>query len=175
MRSLTLWPNLLHANIITEVCHKVCIEPQLQELSGELLHHATSIIDEGAHLDIWAKRVLGRLVMMGILRCKGIQSQCTIQPVAPTELCLPSPWEATILWAACQRGQTWSLHTTHVFHIWRHFRHDCNSLQEAGLAACLQAWAAIQHCYGMVVWLWCHLSFSLLRSAVRCLRWAHAV
>ena len=34
------------ANIMSEVCHDVCIEPQLQELSDEPLHHATSIRDD---------------------------------------------------------------------------------------------------------------------------------
>ena len=42
------------ANIMSEVCHDVCIEPQLQELSDEPLHHATSIRDDGAHLDMRA-------------------------------------------------------------------------------------------------------------------------
>ena len=42
-------------NIMTKVYHEVCIEPQLQELSGESLHHATSIRDDGACLDIRAQ------------------------------------------------------------------------------------------------------------------------
>ena len=42
------------ANIMSEVCHDVSLETPLQELSDELLHHATSIRDDRARLDIWA-------------------------------------------------------------------------------------------------------------------------
>ena len=42
------------ANVLTEVCHGVCVEPTLQELNGESLPHATTNSDDGARLDICA-------------------------------------------------------------------------------------------------------------------------
>ena len=47
------------ANIMTKVCQDDCIGPQLQELSGKLLHHATSTRDNGAHVDIRVHRFWG--------------------------------------------------------------------------------------------------------------------
>ena len=40
------------ANVLTEVCHDVCVEPTLQELNSEALPHATVNSDDGARLDI---------------------------------------------------------------------------------------------------------------------------
>ena len=42
------------ANVLTEVCHDVCVEPTLQELNVESLPHATANSDDGARLDIRA-------------------------------------------------------------------------------------------------------------------------
>ena len=39
---------------LSEVCNGVCIEPTLQPLSGETLHGASAIIEDGARLDIAA-------------------------------------------------------------------------------------------------------------------------
>ena len=49
----------LTANLMTEVCHDVCIEPTLQPLTGEVLSNATAISDNGARLDIAANGFWG--------------------------------------------------------------------------------------------------------------------
>ena len=38
----------LTANLLTEVCHEVQVEPGLQPISGEQSQHATSNIEDGA-------------------------------------------------------------------------------------------------------------------------------
>ena len=43
------------ANLLSEVCSNVQIEPHLQPLSGETLAHCTSNVDDQARLDISAK------------------------------------------------------------------------------------------------------------------------
>ena len=44
------------ANLMTEVCHDVCVEPPpLQPLSGEQLPHATTNREDNARLDIKAR------------------------------------------------------------------------------------------------------------------------
>ncbi len=49
----------LTANLLTEVCSDVCIEPELQPLSGEVLKGKTAICDEGTRLDIAANGFWG--------------------------------------------------------------------------------------------------------------------
>ena len=49
----------LTANLMTEVCHDVCIEPTLQPLTGEVVSNATAISDNGARLDIAANGFWG--------------------------------------------------------------------------------------------------------------------
>ena len=44
----------LTANLLTEVCRDVCIEPDLQPITGEVLTGATSNAQDGARLDIAA-------------------------------------------------------------------------------------------------------------------------
>ena len=48
------FPSLRHneirditANLLTEVCHDVCVEPELQPLTGELLTNATANKEDG--------------------------------------------------------------------------------------------------------------------------------
>ena len=40
------------ANLLTEVCHDVLVEPNLQPLTGEALAHRASNVSEGARLDV---------------------------------------------------------------------------------------------------------------------------
>ena len=47
------------ANLFTDVCRNVCIEPPLQALTGELLSHDTSNSTDGAHLDASAQGFWG--------------------------------------------------------------------------------------------------------------------
>lgn len=42
----------LTANVLSEVCHNVCIEPHLQPLSGEVLTGACANREDGARVDI---------------------------------------------------------------------------------------------------------------------------
>ena len=44
----------LTANLLTEVCHDVCVEPTLQPITGETFSNATANSDEGARLDVAA-------------------------------------------------------------------------------------------------------------------------
>ena len=47
------------ANLLTEVCSNVCIEPDLQPITGETLTGATSNVQDGARLDIAANGFWG--------------------------------------------------------------------------------------------------------------------
>ena len=49
----------LTANLLTEVCNDVCIEPDLQPITGEVLAGASSNAQGGARLDIAANGFSG--------------------------------------------------------------------------------------------------------------------
>ena len=49
----------LTATLLTEVCHNVLVEPDLQPLTGEVLARATSVRTDGARLDIAANGLWG--------------------------------------------------------------------------------------------------------------------
>ena len=49
----------LTGNLMTEVCHDVCIEPTLQLITGEVLTGASAITDDGARLDVAARGFWG--------------------------------------------------------------------------------------------------------------------
>ena len=49
----------LTANLLTKICSDVCVEPQLQPLSGESLNNRTANTDDHAHLDIAANGLWG--------------------------------------------------------------------------------------------------------------------
>jgi len=58
----SLWHNEIKdipANLLTEVCNSVCIEPHLQPVTGEHLHGATTNIQDAARLDIAANKLWG--------------------------------------------------------------------------------------------------------------------
>ena len=71
----------LTADLLTEVCHDVEIEPRLQELTGEHLSLRTANMYRGrSSLGRKGTRILGERVAMCILRHKGFLSQRTEQP-----------------------------------------------------------------------------------------------
>ena len=45
--------------LLTEVCHEVCIEPELRPLTSEVLTRSTANSQAGVHLDIAANGVWG--------------------------------------------------------------------------------------------------------------------
>jgi hypothetical protein len=47
------------ANLMSEVCHDVCVEPTLQPVTGEVLNGASGITDDGAKLDVAANGFWG--------------------------------------------------------------------------------------------------------------------
>ena len=49
----------LTANLLTEVCHDVCVEPELQPLTGEQLDYTTANTQDGVRLDIAANGLWG--------------------------------------------------------------------------------------------------------------------
>ena len=57
LRHNEIWD--LTANLMSEVCHDVCVEPHLQPIAGENLNGTSAITDNGARLDIAANGFWG--------------------------------------------------------------------------------------------------------------------
>ena len=51
----------LTADLLSEVCHDVCIEPHLQPLTGESLSYSTTNTEENVRLDIRARGFWGTM------------------------------------------------------------------------------------------------------------------
>ena len=50
----------LTANLMSEVCHDVCVEPHLKPITGENLNGTSAITDDRARLDIATNSFWGR-------------------------------------------------------------------------------------------------------------------
>ena len=78
------------ANLFTEVCSNVCIEPPLQTLTltGELLSHETSNSQDGARLDVSAQG------FWGDRHQRAFSDACIFHPNAPSyrSMQLPSAY-----------------------------------------------------------------------------------
>ena len=66
------------ANLLTEVCPNVCIEPPLQALIGELLSHETSNSQDGAHLDVSAQGFWGDRHQRTFFCCTCFPPKCSL-------------------------------------------------------------------------------------------------
>ena len=67
-------------SLLTEVCHKVSIEPDLQPISGEIFHRASTNIQDGARLDVAMSGFWGGAGMRdpSVTR-ESFQSSCSFQ------------------------------------------------------------------------------------------------
>jgi len=163
----------LTANLLTEVCHDVSVEPYLQPLTGEVLSGPSSIGQDGARLDIAASG------------CWGGRHERTyfdvrvFNPHAPSNRCAN--------FSTCYRKHEKLKKNSYEQRI-REVEHatftplvlaatgglasEANNFYKR-LASLLAAkW---NNPYNSTLsWLRCRLSFSLLRSAIRCIRGARS-
>ena len=159
----------LTANLLTEVCHDVCVEPHLQPLSGEVLSGSSSISQDGARLDIAANG------------CWGGRHEKTyfdvrvFNPLASSNRC------ANI--SSCYKKHENIKKQAYEQRI-REMEHGTFTplvlAATGGMAreaeifykrlASLLADKRNNNYNSTLSWLRCRLSFSLLRSAIRCIR-----
>ena len=159
----------LTANLLTEVCHDVCVEPHLQPLSGEVLSGSSSISQDGARLDIAANG------------CWGGRHEKTyfdvrvFNPLASSNRC------ANI--SSCYKKHENIKKQAYEQRI-REVEHGTFTplvlAATGGMAreaeifykrlASLIADKRNNNYNSTLSWLRCRLSFSLLRSAIRCIR-----
>ena len=158
------------ANLLTEVCNDVCIEPDLQPITGEVLAGASSNAQDGARLDIAANGFWGGRFERTFLDVR------VFNPHAPSNR-----------HSNCYRK--------HELEKKRQYEQRVREVEHAsftplvlsatgGIAnqatvfykrlACCLAMKWDQPYSSTMSWLRCRLTFSLLRSAIQCIRGARS-
>ena len=163
----------LTANLLSEVCHDVRIEPDLQPLTGETLAASSAITDDGARLDIAANGVWGG------------RFERTFMDVRVFNPLAPSNSQSTL--AACYRKHERAKKRSYEQRV-RDTEHATFTplvLSATGgmgreaatfyrRLASLLAVKWDQPYSSTMSWLRCRITFSLLRSAIQCLRGARS-
>ena len=163
----------LTANLLSEVCHDVRIEPDLQPLTGETLAASSAITDDGARLEIAANGVWGG------------RFERTFMDVRVFNPLAPSNSQSTL--AACYRKHERAKKRSYEQRV-RDTEHATFTplvLSATGgmgreaatfyrRLASLLAVKWDQPYSSTMSWLRCRITFSLLRSAIQCLRGARS-
>ena len=158
----------LTANLMSEVCHDVCVEPHLQPITGENLNGASAITDDGARLGIATNGFWGGQ------REQAFFDVHVFNPHAPSN---------EQLLAACYRKHENSKKRAYEQRV-QEIEHGSFTPIVLSLAGGLGK--AATTCYKRLTsmitekqdlpysttisWIRCLLSFSLLRSAIQCIR-----
>ena len=168
----SIWHNEIRdltVNLLIEVCGDVSVEPDLQPLMGEELAYATSSIEDGARLDIAANGFWGGQYE------KSFFDVCVFNPYAPSN-------------RQCQLS---ACHRKHEKEKKRAYEQRVREVEHASFTPLVlaatggmaneathfykrlasQVATKWDHSYSSTMsWLHCRLTFSLLRSAIQCIR-----
>jgi hypothetical protein len=173
------FPSLRHnevrditADLLTEVCHNVMVEPPLQPLSGESLSHRSAITEDNARVDV------------------AVSSFWSAHQRSFLDVRVYNPFSCTYAKSTLK-----ACHRRHEAEKRRQYSERVNSVEFGsftplvfttaggmGPAATvfykrLASLISIHRstCYSQVLnWIRCRLSFSLLRSSITCLLGAHS-
>ncbi len=159
----------LTANLLTEVCHDVSIEPPLQPLTGEMLSGASSISQDGARLDIaasgcWGGRHEKTFFDVRVFNPHAPSNRGT-NPLAcykKHERIKKSAYEQRV------REVEHATFTPIVLAATGGMAKEADTFYKR-LASLLAAKRG-NHYSTTLAWLRCRLCFSLLRSSIRCIR-----
>lgn len=162
----------LTANLMTEVCHDVCVEPTLQPITGEVLSNATAISDDGARLDIAANGFWGGRSERAFfdVRVFNPHAPSNRQPL-PTcyrkhENQKKRAYEQRV--REVERGSFTPLVMALTGGLGK-----AASVCYKRLASLISAKRDVPYSNTMA-WIRCSLSFSLLRSSIQCIRGARS-
>ena len=167
MTSGTSWSKLL-----TEVCSNVSTETSLQPLTGEILNHRTSNTEEVAHLDVCAQGFWGDRHQRAFFDVR------VFNPLAPSN-CRSS------LASTYRQHESLKLRPYERVQEIEHGSFPSLVFSATGSMApavtiaykrlaSLLADKRKQDYSKTISWLWCSISFSLVRCAVMCLRGARS-
>ena len=167
IRHNELWD--ITASLLSEVYHNVCIEPSLQPLSGEQFHYRSANIEDGTRLDVSAGNFWGQDRKMAFFDVKVFNPLATSYSSSPLAQCyrraeLDKKRMCDEQIREVERGTFSPL----VFSCTGEMGPAATVVYK-GLATLISEKRG--HLYSQTLfWIRCKLSYSLLRSAVMCLR-----
>ena len=161
------------ATLLTEVCNNVCLEPELQPVTSEPIAGATANCQDGARLDISANGVWGGTFERTYFDVR------VFNPHAPSN--------KNVSLQACYRRHEMEKKRVYEQRV-REIEHSTFTPLVLSATAGMgkEATVFFKHLASMLAqkwessysstlcWLRCHLSFSLLRSAIQAIRGARS-
>jgi len=156
------------AGVLTEVCHSVGAEPTLQPLTGEQLSYRSANVEDGARLDVVAEGFWDR-------RQGAYFDVKVFNPLAPTYISMSLP--QCYRWAELNKRRMYEERIREIEHgSFTPLVFSCSGGMGPSATIMYKRLASLiseksSQPYSMTLyWLRCKLSFSLLRSAITCLR-----
>ena len=174
------YPTLRHnelrdftAAILSEVCTDVCVEPPLQSLSGETLTYATANREDGARLDVSAVGFWGGHHQRAFFDVKVFNPTASSYRATPVaSLYRRFEKEKRRKYEQRIREVEMGSFTPLVFSTFGGIS-GCTSIFYKRLAYLLSLKREVPYS-SVMSWLRCRIGFSLLRSAIACLRGARS-
>ena len=162
----------LTANLLTEVCHDVCVEPTLQPITGETFSYATANSEDGARLDVAASGFWGGRFERAFFDVR------VFNPHAPSNRQpLPSCYRKheNLKKRAYEQRVREVEHGSFIPLVFSLTGGMGNSASVCykRLASLISAKRDTSYS-STLVWIRCSLSFSLLRSSIQCIRGARS-
>ena len=159
----------LTANLLTEICHDVCIEPDLQPITGEVLTCITSNTQDGARLDIaangfWGGRFERAYFDVRVFNPHAPSNRQTRMPACyrKHESVKKRAYEQRV------REVEHASFTPLVLSATGGLANEATTFYKRLASRLATKW---DHSYSATMsWLRCRLTFSLLRSSIQCIR-----
>ena len=157
------------ANFLSEVCHDVCIEPDLQEVTTEELAGRSAIITDGARLDIAASGFWGGRFERTFVDVRVFNPYAPSNRNTTIDKCYRKhEMEKKRAYAQRVREIEHSSFTPLVLSASGGFASEATNFYKRLASRLADKW---DQPYSLTMnWLRCTISFALLRSAVQCIR-----
>ena len=161
------------AKLLSEVCTDVKIEPELQPLTGELLQNKTANTEDGARLDISASGLWGGRHEKTFVDVRVFNPLAATHKHQPISTCYRNQERAKKrAYEQRVRNVEQATFTPLVFSATGGMAIEATSFYKRLASRLAEKWD--QPYSSTMAWLRCRLSFSLLRSAIMCLRGARS-
>ena len=163
----------LTANLLTEVCSNVCVEPELQPLSGESLKNRTANTEDHARLDIAANGLWGGRYESNFVDVR------VFNPHAPTNK--NTPLQSAYRTHEKMKKRAYQQRVLEIEHAsftpvvlsaTGGMANEATFLKKRIAPLLALKWD--QPYSTVMTWLRCRITFALLRSAIQCLRGARS-
>ena len=162
------------ANLLTEVCHDVQVEPDLQEVANEVLSGQTAITTDGARLDIAASGFWGGRYEMTFLDVRVFNPYVPSNRQTTIDKCFRKhEMEKKRTYEQCVREIEHASFTPLVLSASGGLTKEATNFYKCLASKLAEKWTI--HFYSLTMnWLRCTLSFALLRSAIQCVQGARS-